>query len=131
MAENHLKLKNLVFHGRISLDEVARKYAESDGLIVTLSDNKVLSMSFPGKIQSYMAAGKPIVASLNGEAARIIEEADCGFVAPAEDIDKLVECIENLICADRNMLGKNARIYYDNNFKKADFIRKLLNVLED
>ena len=126
-----LQLENTTFYGRIPTEELPEKYAKSDALIVTLSDNKVLSMSFPGKIQSYMAAGKPIVASLNGEAARIIEEADCGFVAPAEDIDKLVECIENLICADRNMLGKNARIYYDNNFKKADFIRKLLNVLED
>lgn len=78
-----------------------------------------------------MAAGKPIVASLNGEAARIIEEAECGFVASAEDVDGLVSCIEKLICADREILGKNSRKYYDRYFRKEDFIAKLLKILSE
>ncbi len=126
-----LLLKNVIFHGRVSIEELPEKYAKSDALIVTLSDNEVLSMSFPGKIQSYMAAGKPVVASLNGEAARIIEEAECGFVASAEDVDGLVSCIEKLICADREILGKNSRKYYDRYFRKEDFIAKLLKILSE
>lgn len=126
-----LQLKNTFFYGRIPIEVVPEKYAESDALIVTLSDNEVLSMSFPGKIQSYMAAGKPIVAAINGEAARIIEESDCGFVSPAEDVDGLVSCIEKLLVADKEKLGKNARKYYENNFQKSDFISKLLYVLKD
>lgn len=131
MAENHLKLKNVIFHGRISLDEVARKYAESDGLIVTLSDNPVLSMSFPGKIQTYMAAGKPVIGSVNGEAAEIIKEADCGFCANAEDVDGLVDCIKQFMASDKIQLGKNARKYYEENFQKADFIDRLSEELEN
>ncbi len=125
-----LNLKNVIFHGRIPLDEVARKYAESDGLIVTLSDNPVLSMSFPGKIQTYMAAGKPIIGAVNGEAAEIIKEADCGFCAKAEDADGLAECIRDFMKSDRIQLGKNARRYYEENFQKADFINKLSEQLE-
>ena len=88
-------------------------------------------MSFPGKIQSYMAAGKPIVASLNGEAARIITEAECGFVSHAEDVEGLVSCIEKLIGADKAVLGKNARDYYEKNFQKEDFIKNLLEILAE
>ena len=131
LAENQLKLKNLVFHGRISLDEVARKYAESDGLIVTLSDNPVLSMSFPGKIQTYMAAGKPIIGAVNGEASEIIKEADCGFCANAEDVDGLVDCIKQFMVSDKISLGKNARRYYEENFRKEDFINSLSKELEN
>ena len=124
-----LHLDNVTFHGRVSVEALPEKYAKSDALIVTLSDNPVLSMSFPGKIQSYMAAGKPVVAAVNGEAAKIIEEADCGFVAPAEDVDGLVSCIERLIDSDRDLLGEKSRKYYENNFQKKDFLEKLLNVL--
>lgn len=125
-----LQLDNVTFHGRVPLEELPEIYAKSDALIVTLSDNEVLSMSFPGKIQSYMAAGKPIVAAVNGEAAKIITEANCGFVASAEDIDGLVSCIKKLVCANREELGKNSRIYYESNFLKGDFIQKLLKLLE-
>ncbi len=125
-----LRLENITFHGRVPLEELPEKYAKSDALIVTLSDNDVLSMSFPGKIQSYMAAGKPIVGAVNGEAAKIIEEANCGFVASAEDVDGLVSCIKKIVSADRVKLGENSRAYYENNFQKDDFIQKLLKVLK-
>lgn len=125
-----LDLVNVTFHGRIPVEKVPEKYAESDALIVTLSDNPVLSMSFPGKIQTYMAAGKPIIASVNGEAAEIIKAADCGFCAPAEDVDGLVDCIERFLDSDKITLGKNARRYYEANFQKDDFINRLITELE-
>ena len=130
LAENKLKLENVIFHGRIPLDRVPGKYAESDGLIVTLSDNPVLSMSFPGKIQTYMAAGKPVIGAVNGEAAEIIKEAECGFCANAEDVDGLVECIKEFMASDKARLGKNARKYYEENFRKEDFINRLTEELE-
>jgi len=130
LARNNLRLKNVFFHGRVPLDEVARKYAESDGLVVTLSDNPVLSMSFPGKIQTYMAAGKPIIGAVNGEAAEIIKEANCGFCAKAEDVDGLVECIKEFMLSDKVQLGENARKYYEENFQKADFVKRLCDELE-
>ena len=126
-----LQLDKVFFYGRISIDEVPPKYAESDALIVTLSDNNVLSMSFPGKIQSYMAAGKPIIAAVNGEAAHIIKEAECGCCAPAEDVDGLVSCIKEFIKSDKEILGRNARKYYEENFRKEKFISKFIEELEN
>lgn len=68
-----------------------------------LKDDAVLSMSFSEKFQSYMAAGNPIVAALNGEATRIISEIDCGIISSVEDADGLVCCIEKL---DKAQLGE-------------------------
>lgn len=130
LSENRLKLHNVFFHGRISVDEVPEKYAESDALIVTLSDNPVLSMSFPGKIQTYMAAGKPIIGAVNGEAAKIIKDAQCGFVTEAQNVDGLCDCIRQFISSEKNDLCKNARRYYEENFQKEKFTAKLLAELE-
>ncbi len=124
-----LQLKNVVFHGRKSVEEMPEIYAESDGLIVTLKNNYVLSSSFPGKIQSYMAAGKPVIGAINGEASRIIREAECGFCVPAEDYEALAESIRAFLVSDKETLGKNARKYYEENFKKEDFIKRLTEEL--
>ncbi len=36
-------------------------------------------MTIPGKVQSYLACGKPIIASLDGIGSEIIKDASCGF----------------------------------------------------
>ncbi len=124
-----LQLKNVVFHGRKAVEEMPKIYTKSDGLIVTLKDNYVLSASFPGKIQSYMAAGKPIIGAVNGEASRIIKEAECGFCVPAEDYEALAQSIKDFLNADKEVLCRNARKYYEENFKKEDFIKRLTEEL--
>ncbi len=126
-----LKADNVIFHGRKPLAEMPSVYAQSDGLIVTLSDNDVLSKSFPGKIQSYMAAGKPVIASANGETEKIIEEARCGFCSPAEDEKALAESIKKFLLSNKEELGKNAREYYENNFLKECFITSLIKELSN
>ncbi len=130
MLKEKLKAENVVFYGRKPVEELKDVFANSDALIVTLKDNEVLSSSFPGKIQSYMAAGKPIIAAVNGEAMNIINEAKCGFCSPAEDVDRLVEIIEFFLESNKEILGENARKYYDENFKKEIFINKLTEELE-
>ena len=65
-------------------------------------------MTIPSKIQSYLACGKPILASLDGEGAKIINEAECGFTSPSEDAKALAENVYklyNLSNNERNKMG--------------------------
>ena len=48
-------------------------------LLLTLVDDPDVSETVPSKLQSYFGAGKPIIAAVNGEAARIVEEAGAGI----------------------------------------------------
>lgn len=120
-----LNVDNVKFYGRRPIEEMNKIYGISDAMLVTLSDDDVLSMTFPGKVQSYMAAGKPVIGAINGETARIIEEAQCGFCAASEDEKGLVDCINKFIQSDTEELGKNALIYYAKNFGKEKFIKEL------
>lgn len=124
-------LKNFVFYGRIPLDEMPSYYKKADAMLVTLCGDSLISNTLPGKVQTYMAAGKPIIGSANGETKEVIEEAKCGFCAPADDGKQLAEAIEKFIdCENKDELGENAYKYYKNKYERSVFFKKLLSELE-
>jgi glycosyltransferase involved in cell wall biosynthesis len=52
---------------------------------VSLKDEPIFSMTIPGKLQSYLAAGIPVVAMLNGEGAEIVKQSKAGLTCNAGD----------------------------------------------
>lgn len=119
-------LNNVVFYGRRPLEEMPGFYARSDVMLVTLKADPVLSLTLPGKVQSYMAAGKPIIGAINGETARVIAEAECGFCGPAEDGEVLAKNIRAFIfCNRQQAMGDNALAWYDRYFHRDMFMKKL------
>ena len=41
-------------------------YKIADAMLVTLEDKPYANVTIPGKAQSYMAVGKPIIGAING-----------------------------------------------------------------
>lgn len=126
-------LPNITFYGRQKLEQMPRYYAMADVFLVSLMKDPVLSMCLPGKVQSYLAAGKPVVGAIDGEAARVIREAECGMCAPAEDPETLAELICRMAAQPelRKQYGENARRYYRAHFQKEKFISDLAGVLQE
>ncbi len=121
-------LTNVFFYGRKPATEMPDFYAAADAMLVTLQKDPVLSLTLPGKVQSYMAAGKPIIGAIDGEAAAVIGEAQCGFCGPAEDAGTLADNLPRFCsCDGREKLGRNAAEYYRDHFDRAVF----LNALEE
>ncbi len=127
-------LNNITFHGRRDLGEMPSFYAMADVLLITMGKDPVLSATLPGKVQSYMAAGKPVAGAIDGETARLInEEALCGACCGAEDAPALAEILRQM-AADpekRKEYGCNARRYYREHFQKTKFLVELERVLEE
>ena len=84
-------LKNIVFTGSFPIEVMPPLFAKAKALLVTLNSSEIFSYTIPSKVQAYMNAGRPIIASINGEAARVIEEAQAGLTCPAEDHQALAE----------------------------------------
>lgn len=127
---NQLDLQNVIFYGRKPLNEMPQFYALADAMIVTLKDDKTLSSTLPGKLQSYMAAKKTIIGAINGEAKQVIQEAQCGFCCDAEDHKELAQLILAFCNSDKKeQMGKNAYDYYCNNFSKEKFMSVLENTI--
>ena len=127
-----LGLDNVIFYGRRPLEEMPKFYAMADAMLLTLTADPFISMTLPGKVQTYMAAGKPIIAAADGEIANVLKKASCGFCAKAENPQDLADAVLAFLnSADRSQLGANAREYYLNHFTRGKFMdnleRELLN----
>lgn len=127
------KLENVIFYGRRPLEEMPSFYEKADAMLITLAADPVLSLTLPGKVQSYMVVGRPIIAAINGETASIINEAECGYCGNAEDMEKLADNILKFIKVteeERKVWAQNARKFYELNFEKSRFMDTLENELE-
>ena len=127
------KIENVIFYGRRPLEEMPEFYAKADAMLITLAADPILSLTLPGKVQSYMAVGRPIIGAIDGETKTVIEEAQCGFCGRAEDADELAENIRRFIgnSTDRFSMGRNAREFYVNNFQELMFMDKLEKYLNE
>ena len=88
--------KHVFLMGALPAVEMPKYFSCVDGLIVSLKKSDIFSKTIPGKLQSYLACGKPIIGSLDGIGAIIINDAKCGFTANAESVEGLVKAIINL-----------------------------------
>jgi len=91
-----LGLSNLHLAGRYPVETMPGLMRQAAALLVTLADQPIFAATIPNKVQAYMAVGKPILACLNGEGARIVREANAGLAVPAEDAVALADGILRL-----------------------------------
>lgn len=115
----------VVFLGRFPLDRMPSFFAGADALLVSLRDEPIWNMTIPGKVQSYLAAGRPLLGMLNGEGARVIEEARAGFASPASDAVALAENVRRLMAltpAARAAMGERGRAYCAREFGRSGLI---------
>lgn len=123
-------LNNITFHGRKPLEEMPAYYAASDAMIVTFSDSPMARYTLPRKVQSYLAASKPILAAASGETERVIREAECGHCCGFEDAEGLARIAKEFSeSANADVLGQNACRYYERHFRKELFFERLEQAL--
>ena len=60
-----MSLKNVEFYGKKSIDEMKSFYELADAMLITLKRDEVINLTLPGKVQSYMAASKPIIGAID------------------------------------------------------------------
>ncbi|MEX0377801.1 glycosyltransferase family 4 protein [Bacillus sp. S4] len=127
-----LELSNVIFYGQHPITEMPKFYEMADAFLVTLKENKAISYTLPNKVQSYMAAGKPIIGAIDGETQVVINEANCGLCSPAENYKELAHNIR-VFAEERekhSFFSQNARNYYECNFSKKIYMEKLNYLLE-
>lgn len=121
----------IFFYGKRPYQEMAKFYQLADACLLTLSNKTQTGLTIPGKLQGYMAAGKTIIASISGDAADIMREANCGICVPADDAQALSDALREFIHNSEKYsnCGKNARAYFEENFtleKHIDALNKQL-----
>jgi len=120
--------------GRHSLERMPAFMRGADALLVSLKKHPAFSLTIPGKVQAYMAAGIPVIGMLDGEGARIISEAKAGFTCPAGDgasLARMVQQLSGLSKAERQAMGLQVREYCANSFDRSALITSLESWIEE
>jgi glycosyltransferase involved in cell wall biosynthesis len=129
-AQVHAEELNETVHlyGRFPVDAMPHYFAYADVMLVTLKRDPVFALTLPTKIQSYFACAKPIIAALDGEGAKVINDSGAGLVSPAEDVNQLSDSVlrmYNMAREERNIMGNNGKTYCDTHFDRELLLNKL------
>ena len=108
-------------------------YKQADAMLVTLrAGYPHLEAVVPARLQSYMSAGRPVLAMIGCGGADIIEESQCGYAVPAGDSKALIEVIKNKVLTNREsfrQMGENGRDFYMNHYRLNDCIDNLEKII--
>lgn len=122
----------IFFYGQRPTAEMPAFFFKASALLVTLKRNKYISHTLPGKVQSYMAAGKPVIGAIDGEAKKVIEKSGCGLCCEAENHEALATLVRQFVSEPwkAEIYSSNSLKYYENNFTKSAFMKRLVSKLQ-
>jgi glycosyltransferase involved in cell wall biosynthesis len=121
-------VKTVHLMGRHPVEAMPRFFSLADALLVTLKRDPIFSMTIPAKVQSYLACGKPIIAALDGEGARLIAESGAGLSCPAEDPEALARAVLTMYQMPeiaRDNMGRSGKAYYAAYFDRGMLLDRL------
>lgn len=108
-------LTNVVFLPAVPMNEVGHALKAADALLVHLKRDPLFSITIPSKTQAYMAAGRPVLMGVDGDAARLVQEAACGVSLESEDPRALAQAVaelEALPPAELAAMGQRGQTFY-------------------
>jgi glycosyltransferase involved in cell wall biosynthesis len=126
-------LANLHLPGRFPVETMPGFMQKASVLLVTLTDQEIFRFTIPSKVQAYLAAGRPILACLNGEGANLVTVSGAGLAVPAEDSKTLAEAVLQLYrmpSQEREAMGINGRLYYTQHFSHDKLTDQLIDFLQ-
>jgi glycosyltransferase involved in cell wall biosynthesis len=127
-------LANVRFIGRVPSHVIPSVLAQASAVVVSLVRSPIMSQTIPSKIQAYLAAGRPVIACLDGEGARVIEAAGAGLTCAAEDAAGLAQAIIRLRAmpdSELQRMGEAGRCYYRQHFDPGILARQLMQEFRD
>lgn len=127
-------LTNVIFYDRVSSSEVINYLNQSDCLIISLKKDPLFEITVPSKTQAYLSLGKPIISTVLGNAADLINTADAGYTVEPSQPNKLAELVLKVSTIDNFELkkkGLNAKDFYIKNLSRESSLKKFSNIFED
>jgi colanic acid biosynthesis glycosyl transferase WcaI len=124
---------NFYFEGHKPISDIPKYTDIADVLVGCLVKSDLLEATVPGKVMSYIAAGKPMVLAMDGEVQELINKTiKCGFVGPTEDSEQLttnIKKVYSMSALQRETMGKKGREYHMKYLERNIVLKKLYNFI--
>ncbi|MDZ7857573.1 glycosyltransferase family 4 protein [Sphaerotilus sp.] len=126
--------ERVVLAGRFPPEAMPGILAQASALLVSLVRSPIMSQTIPSKVQAYLAAGRPIIASMDGEGAEVVRASGAGLACPAEDATALADAVRHLrrlAPIERQRMGQAGQTYYARHFEPAALARQLITRFDE
>lgn len=125
-------LSNMTLPGQVPSEAIPGIFGQASALLLTLVDDEMVARTIPSKLQSYLAAGVPIIAAAGGEAAAIVNASQSGIICPPGDATALassVALLADLSVEARRKMGEAGKLHYDEHFEPTKLAKRLIDRL--
>ncbi len=126
-----MNLDNVLFLPPVRMNQVGALLSAADALLVHLRVDPLFKITIPSKTQAYMVVGKPVIMAVDGDAANLVREADCGFIAESENARSIVNAalkMSRLSNSQLVALGDNAKRYYQKKLSLSAGVERFAKV---
>jgi colanic acid biosynthesis glycosyl transferase WcaI len=120
---------NVIFHGQKPIDQIITFFDLADALLLPLRPGSYLYNTIPGKFQTYLTSGKPIIGLMGGEVMKYINDYQVGFATDSQDVDFISNKITNLLEISeeqKKIIKKNSLKLLEEKFNKEIILGELL-----
>lgn len=125
-----LNATNVIFYGQKPVEDMPRLYEMAQAMLVTLEDSHFANLTIPGKVQSYIASGKPVIGAVNGSCANFIKNKGIGLTCNSGDYKELAKIINNISKKEIEVFSNKAFNIYKNEYNKNRFIKMVIESLK-
>lgn len=129
---SHAQLDNVRFIGHQPVERMADVLALGDAQVISLRDLPIFRSTLPSKIQATLAAGRPIIGVLAGDAADLIRDSGAGLATTPGSAVELAEAILKaaaMPAEERRAWGDRGRGYYIDHFSQESGAQALTDLL--
>jgi len=126
-------LTNVRFLPPVGKERVRDFYSMADLCLVPLRNIPLFDTFIPSKIFEIMAVGRPILASLRGEAANILARSKAAKIVPPEDSVAIAAAIRKLSRSPQDLqsMAENGPRFVEQHYSRRGLAHRYLEVIRD
>ncbi len=126
-------LKNMIFVDQQPREKIPTYICASDACLVLLKNTEIFKTVIPTKMLEFMSCARPVILGVDGQARKIVNEADSGIVIEPENSADLAKAVIRLAANSSlcNLLGRNGRQYILKHFSRQEKAAAYVRVLEE
>lgn len=132
--KEELQLDNVTFYGAVPVSEMPRMFSIADYSVVSLRNIDLFKGARPSKIFPAISTGTPVLYCGEGESASILEEYNCGKIAPPENPEGIAAAIRELMAVtdeDYQIMVHNGRELAIDQYSWRSIVDDLLSQLNE
>jgi len=132
MAEE-MRLENVRFFPARPMHAMGSVFKGVDALLVHLKDEPLFRITIPSKTQAYLAAGKPILMGVRGDAADLVQRSQSGILCEPGNPESIAAAVKQLVDGGPQRaaaMGKSGREFYERELAISTGVERFARVFE-